>query len=144
MVELSGWEFESRSSHKVFFRSKKCRIGNTGVTSSNKNTNVIKNVLFRISKGGHCWALYSNEVVVYTFLSKRVISIIQKHSKLWPFSPVNVYDVWVLLKHAPYWYVSPSFLSMLTQYVYNTMGYFRKKHWDSGHGISGCKRSENM
>ena len=65
-------------------------------------------------------------VAVYSFFSHRLISIIQKHSKLWPFSSEYLY-VWVLLKYAPHFYESLSFLSMLTQYIYKTMGYFRKK-----------------
>ena len=44
-------------------------------------------------------------------------------------------------KCAPYLYVSLSFFTMLTQYVYNTVDFFRKKHWGWGHGISKGKVS---
>ena len=79
-------------------------------------------------------------VVVYSFFSHRPISIIQKHSKLWPFSSEYLY-IWVLLKYTPHFYESLSFLSMLTEYAYNSMGYFRKKNiggWE--HGTSWLRK----
>ena len=47
-------------------------------------------------------------------------------------------------KHAPYLYVLPFFLTMLTQYAYNTVGFLRKKRWGWGHAISEGKVGENM
>ena len=129
IFELSGWEF--------VYQIKNYRIGKTGVTSSNFGLTWYFLGAWLLIEWDHCWVFYFNEVAFYTFFSHRLISVVRKHSKLWPFSPIDIYDVWILLTYAPYLNMSPSFLSMLTEYACNTMGRFRKKHFGWGHGILG-------